>query len=235
MNRKNQAMTLRLAAVVLVLFGSLVAACGDSTPTPRPRPTATLTPTPAPTATAVPTPTPTPIPTLTPTSTPTPTPIPFSTAAQPPPTATAIASPSVRDSCDGFLALSSNAEDLFVPFTVTSYRCGSLHVDSTGQGPAAGAMRAAAGDVLKLHFDTPFIPTLIEARLYEGDFVVAYFFRWPEDLPSGAGAVLSVTMMPSSDPHLDLDVAPGRYSLVVHALWDLEAETFFALGLNLVP
>ena len=86
--------------------------------------------------------------------------------------------------------------------------------------------------MLRLHFDAPLIPTLIEARLYEGDGVAASFFRWPEDLPSGAEAVLSVTMT-SPDLHFALDMAPGRYSLVVHALWDIEAESFFALGVTI--
>ena len=160
-------------------------------------------------------------------------PAPTATATQPPPTATPISSPSVSDSCDAFRTLSASAGGPFVPLTVSSYQCGSLHVDSTGQSPEPGALRAAAGDVLKLHFDATLIPTLIEARLYEGDGVAASFFRWPEDLPSGAEAVLSVTMTPSPDPHLALDAAPGSYSLVVHALWDLEAESFFALGVTI--
>ena len=93
---------------------------------------------------------------------------------------------------------------------------------------------AAAGDLLKLHFDTPLVPTLVEARLYEGDGVAAWFFRWPEDLPNGAEAALSITMMPLADPHFVLEAAPGGYSLVVRALWDLGAEVFFALGITIV-
>ncbi len=128
--------------------------------------------------------------------------------------------------------MSASVGELLVPLTVSSYQCGPLHVDSTGQSAQPGALRAAVGDVLKLHFDAPLIPTLIEARLYEGDGVAAWFFRWPEDLPNGPEAALSVTML-SPDPHLALDAAPGRYSLVVHALWDLEAESFFTLGVTI--
>ena len=149
-------------------------------------------------------------------------------------TATPTPSPFVSDSCDAFRTVSASVGELLVPLTVSSYQCGPLHVDSTGQSAQPGALRAAAGDVLKLHFDAPLIPTLVEARLYEGDGVAAWFFRWPEDLPNGTEAALSVTTAPSPDPHLALDAAPGSYSLVVHAVWDVEAESFFALGVTIL-
>lgn len=106
-------------------------------------------------------------------------------------------------------------------------------MDSTDQSPEAGAVRAATGDEIGFDFGEALIPTLIEARLYEGDRVAASFMRWPEDLPGGVQAVKSVTLLPSRTPVLTLDVTPGRYSLVVHALWDMEAETFFATGVDI--
>ena len=54
-----------------------------------------------------------------------------------------------------------------------------------------------------------------------------------EELPTGIKAIESATLPPSRTPVLVLNVSPGNYSLVVHALWDLEGEIFFATGVDI--
>ena len=155
---------------------------------------------------------------------------PTKTATSPAPTVTALKK---GDPCNPFRALSASAGGADVLLTVTSYRCGPLHVDSTGQRSQPNELRATAGEAIKLDFGAALIPTVVEVRLYEGDQAVASFLRWPDDLPGGQEAVQNITIPVGPGPQFVLDSPPGVYTLVVHAHWILEAETFFALGLTI--
>ena len=119
---------------------------------------------------------------------------------------------------------------------VTSYRCGSLHVDSTGRSPAATPSlvvpRALALDLRLTAGDQPLT---VEVRLYPAAGVYGSFFRWPEDLPSGEERVDA--FVPPASTFYGFQYLPevpsGAYSLVVRAAWAGPVEVFYAISLTL--
>jgi hypothetical protein len=205
---------------------------------PGPTPTASgLASVPSPTtaSTAEPGPIPavvTPKPTATPagivpTETPRPTPAPGVLAS--PPT-------SVAHGCDEYMGLMVSAHEAPVRATVTSYRCGGLHVDSTGSSPAVAPSLAVPRDLaVNLRLTAGEQPLSVEVRLYPGAGVYGSFLRWPEDLSSGAEPVDAFEPAASSYHGFQfLPMAPpGDYSLVVRAAWEGAVEALFAISLRL--
>ena len=67
---------------------------------------------------------------------------------------------------------------------VTSYRCMSSYVDSTGRYHSPSSILPADSPLnVRLAAETE--PMTVDVRLYPGAGVSAYFFRWPEELPAG--------------------------------------------------
>jgi hypothetical protein len=100
------------------------------------------------------------------------------------------------DSCESFRTLSATVSGATLPLTASSYQCGSLNVDNTGLSSAPGTLLARTGDELSLQSGAQLAPTLVEARLYDGDGIAANFFQRPEDLPDGTQAILNTTLVP---------------------------------------
>ena len=69
------------------------------------------------------------------------------------------------------------------PAVATSYRCMSLHVDSTAQYPSkAPSLALTRGMPLSLRLGAERKPLALELRLYSGSGIYGSFFKWPEEL-----------------------------------------------------
>ncbi len=167
--------------------------------------------TPTPTATEI-------VPTATPTLTPTPTP-----AAGP------------EDLCKIYLELRILAGDAEEQAVVTSYQCREISIDSTGRSPSASPTLTVLQDTpLDMAWDTPQLPTAVEARLYRGGGLSASFMRWPEELPTGAEIVDRLQPQAGLPASYVPRVEPGVYSLVVRATWKDNLDVFYAVSFVLV-
>jgi hypothetical protein len=135
------------------------------------------------------------------------------------------------DFCDEYRELLVSAGRSAEQAVVTSFECGSAHVDSTGQSSSkTPTLVVDRGARLELHFSADRKPDEIELRLYPAAGVSASFMRWPEDLPTGQTPI--DLWLPEPDADLDYVVraGPGEYSLVVRASWEGEANVFYAIS-----
>jgi hypothetical protein len=180
-----------------------------------------------PVSTEVPTSTPTPVPLAAVLITPT-----FATSAPGSPLAeVSMSGNSTSDDCQKYLTLQVSSGDDPWEAVVTSYRCYSLFVDSTGR-PSSHTPTLTLTDnspVGMVFFVDA--PVTLEARVYSGEGISGSFMRWPEDLPPAYQAVTIFEIEPDTEFEIDLPLASGNYSLVVKATWEGPIEVFYALGL----
>jgi hypothetical protein len=133
--------------------------------------------------------------------------------------------------CDEYQELHVSAGKSAEQAVVTSFDCGSAHVDSTGRAPAkTPTLVVDQGAPLKLYFAVDRPPDGIELRLYSASGVSASFMRWPEELPTGHSSI--DRWQPGPDAGLDyvVEAGPGEYSLVVRATWEGAASVFYAIS-----
>ena len=137
------------------------------------------------------------------------------------------------DACEPYL-------DLAVSFTggegqavTTSYQCGSVHVDSTGQSPGVLSAAILVNTPLHLLFGVETQPESVQVRIYPGGNVSASFFMWPEDLPPGVEPVAQFEVVVGRAFEIAPQLPQGEYSMVIRAAWQEGVEVFYALSLNL--
>ena len=140
---------------------------------------------------------------------------------------------SEQDDCEPYLDLAISFEDGEGQAAVTSYQCGDAHVDSTGQSPGSMPVPVPANSSLRLRFGAEMQPERVEARIYPGAGVSAYFFRWPEDLPTGVEPVAKFERLADPEYEIAPKIPTGAYSMVIRATWQGDAEVFYALGFSL--
>ena len=117
---------------------------------------------------------------------------------------------------------------------VTSYRCMSSYVDSTGRYPSPSPSSILPADSpLNLRLAAETEPMTVDVRLHPGAGVSAYFFRWPEELPAGEEPVETLRPAPSRAFQFSLEAPPGEYSLVVRATWHGPVDVFYAVSFRL--
>jgi hypothetical protein len=121
---------------------------------------------------------------------------------------------------------------------VTSYRCHTLHVDSTGwTAPPTPTLTLAQGAPIDVRFAAGLPPSEVELRLYPVPGAAGSFGRWPDELPTGHEPV--DVFLPTPGAELRYSVADRRlgalsgvYSLVVRATWQEEVSFFYTISLN---
>ena len=120
---------------------------------------------------------------------------------------------------------------------VTSYRCDSLYVDSTGRYPGGDPSFAVPkGAALELAFN-PRVqqpPVRTELRLYTQTGAYGWFLQWPDDLPDGAQAIDRSMPAPALSFRYRVAVPPGEYALVIRAIWEGPVDVFYATSLGIV-
>ena len=119
------------------------------------------------------------------------------------------------------------------PAVVTSYQCGSAHVDSTGQSPGSSSVSVPVDTPLRLRFGVESQPESVEVRIYPGAGVSASFFMWPEDLPTGVEPVARFERVASPEFEILPGIPKGEYSMVIHAVWEGDIDVFYALDFRL--
>ncbi len=154
-------------------------------------------------------------------------------AAEPEVDAPSQAPASGLDACEPYLDLAVSFAGGEDRAAVTSYQCGSAHVDFTSQSPRALTGHVPAGSPLELRFGAERPPESVEVRIYPGTGVSASFFMWPEDLPTGAEPVARFEQVPGLDSDFAPQVPPGEYTVVIRALWEGGVEVFYAFSLNM--
>jgi heat shock protein HslJ len=137
------------------------------------------------------------------------------------------------DACEPYLGLAVSHAGGEDRAAVTSYECGSTHVDFTSQSPGVLTGAIPTGTPLELRFGAETLPESVEVRIYPGTGVSASFFMWPEDLPSGAEPVERFEQVAGLDSDFSPQVPPGEYTVVIRALWEGGVEVFYAFSLNL--
>jgi heat shock protein HslJ len=137
------------------------------------------------------------------------------------------------DACEAY-------QDLEISFTggetqavVTSYQCGTAHVDSTGQSPVSSSGSVPADTPLRLQFGVETQPESVEVRIYPGAGVSASFFRWPEELPTGVQPVAQFDRVTGPDFEIQPGLSQGEYSMVIRGVWEAGIEMFYALSFAL--
>jgi heat shock protein HslJ len=137
------------------------------------------------------------------------------------------------DDCEPYLDLAISFDGREGQPVVTSYQCGSAHVDSTGQSPGSLTAPVPVSTPLRLRFGAEVQPESVEVRIYPGTGVSASFFRWPEDLPTGVEPVAQFEQVAGPLFQIATQIPPGEYSVVIRAMWQGGVEAFFALGFSL--
>ena len=137
------------------------------------------------------------------------------------------------DACKAYLDLAVSFSGGEGQAMVTSYQCGSAHVDSTGQSPGPVLGPVPVNTPLRLQFGADVQPESVEVRIYPGAGVSASFFRWPEDLLAGVEPVAQFGRVAGPDFEILAQIPQGVCSMVVRATWADGAEVFYALGLSL--
>ena len=135
-----------------------------------------------------------------------------------------------QDACARYLDLVLSAGGGEVQTVVTCYQCGSVHVDSTGQSPGPASLSVPADAPLQLHFGADVPPDSLAARVYAGTGVSASFFRWPEELPGGAGPVAVFDEITGQSLEIESPLPRGEYSAVIRATWEGEIEVSYAFS-----
>ena len=137
------------------------------------------------------------------------------------------------DECSAYLDLLVSASGGEVQTVVTAYQCGSVHVDSTGQSPGLASLSVPADASLQLHFGVDMSPDSVTARVYAEPDVSALFFRWPEELPGGAGPVAVFDDVAGQSLEMESPLPTGEYTMVIRADWDGEIEVFYAFSFRI--
>ena len=137
------------------------------------------------------------------------------------------------DECSGYLDLLVSTSSGKVQTVVTSYQCESVHVDSTGQSPGPASLSVPADAPLQLHFGADLPPDSVAARVYAEPDVSALFFRWPEELPGGAGPVAVFDEITGQSLEIQSPLPKGEYSVVIRATWDGDIEVFYAFSFRI--
>jgi heat shock protein HslJ len=137
------------------------------------------------------------------------------------------------DECSAYLDLLVSASGGEVQTVVTSYQCGSVHVDSTGQSPGPASLSVPVDAPLQLHFGADLPPESVAARVYAELDVSASFFRWPEELPGGTGPVAVFDEIAGQSLEIQSSLPKGEYSVVVRATWDGDIEVFYAFSFRI--
>jgi heat shock protein HslJ len=137
------------------------------------------------------------------------------------------------DECSGYLDLLVSSSSGEMPAVVTSYQCGGVHVDSTGQSPGPASFSMTADASLRLHFGVDVPPDSVAARVYAGPGVSAAFFRWPEELPGGTEPVAVLDDVAGQSLEFQSPLATGEYSAVIRAVWHSEIEVFYAFSFRI--
>ena len=136
-----------------------------------------------------------------------------------------------KDLCQGYLELLVSAEGLEERAVVTSYRCRSAWIDSTGQSPARSpTLIVGRGSPIALRLTAEEQPLAIELRLYPGAGVAASFLRWPEELPSQVEPVDRLQPEPSADLSYRTQAESGEYTLVCRVTWEGDVDVFYAIS-----
>jgi heat shock protein HslJ len=136
------------------------------------------------------------------------------------------------DACEPYLELAVSYAVGEDRAAVTSYQCGTAHVDSTGQSPSSLSGAIPAGTPLELRLSGEKPPERVEVRIYPGTGISASFFMWPEDLPTGAEPVARFEQVPGPDFSFTPQIPPGEYSVVIRAVWEGGVEVFYAFSLT---
>ena len=114
---------------------------------------------------------------------------------------------------------------------VTSYQCMSMHVDSTGQQPSSSSsLLVSKGVPIRFRLASELQPVTLDIRVYPGDGVSGYFFKWPEELPPSIAPVDRLQPAVATTFQYVPQQPPGEYSLVVRATWDGPVVVFYAIG-----
>jgi len=144
-------------------------------------------------------------------------------------TATFVVSP--KDLCQGYLELLVSVEDREEQAVVTSYRCGTAWIDSTGQSPKRSpSLAVGQGSPISLQLAAEEPPASIDLRLYPGAGVAPSFFRWPEELPDQVEPVDKTQPEPSADLVYTASAPPGEYTLTCRATWGEDVDVFYAIS-----
>jgi hypothetical protein len=144
-----------------------------------------------------------------------------------------VAGNSTLDNCQRYLTLQVSSGDDLWEAVVTSYRCHSLFVDSTGRSSShTPSLILTDNSPVGMEFFVDDTPVTLEARVYSETGVSGSFMRWPEDLPPANQVVTILEIEPAINFEIDPPTAPGDYSLVVRATWEGPIEVFYALGLT---
>lgn len=137
-----------------------------------------------------------------------------------------------QDACAGYLDLVASAGGGERSAVDTSYHCGGVHVDSTGQPSGSPPLSVPADAPLRLEFGADSQPESVLVRIYSGTGVSASFFRWPEELP---GSTEPVAVFAVTGPGYEIhpQMPPGEYSMVIRAVWKGAIEIFYAFGFRI--
>jgi len=137
------------------------------------------------------------------------------------------------DACGAYQDLEVSFAGGEAQAVVTSYQCGSAHVDSTGQSPGSSSVPVPVDTPLRLRFGVETQPESVEVRIYPGASVSASFFMWPEDLPTGVEPVARFERLASPEFEILPGIPKGEYSMVIRAVWEGDIEVFCALNFRL--
>lgn len=137
------------------------------------------------------------------------------------------------DACGAYQDLEVSFAGGEAQAVVTSYQCGSAHVDSTGQSPGSSSVPVPVDTPLRLRFGVETQPESVEVRIYPGASVSASFFMWPEDLPTGVKPVARFERVASPEFEILPGIPKGEYSMVIRAVWEGDIEVFCALNFRL--
>ena len=133
--------------------------------------------------------------------------------------------------CPVDLGLAMFLDGRAVKPTLSSFRCGSGYIDSTGQfpekSPSAGI---PIGGTIGFEFAAEETPSSVELRLYATPGEDGYFLGWPENQPGGAQSLSRHNLPPSSTFSYAPDVPQGEYSVVLQVRWQSDVVAFYALS-----
>ena len=115
--------------------------------------------------------------------------------------------------------------------TLSSFRCGTGYVDSTGRFPEKSPSSLIhIGGTVDFEFVAEEAPSSVELRLYATPGEDGYFLGWPENRPGGAQALSRHNPPPSSSFSYIPDVPVGEYSVVLQVRWQTDIVAFYALS-----
>ena len=114
---------------------------------------------------------------------------------------------------------------------VTSYRCGSGYIDSTGLSPTrAPSLVLSKGESIDFKLLASNQPTDVELRLYSEAGISGWFLMWPEERPTKREAVDRFQPTSSQTFQYRPQVPAGEYSLVIRAFWEKDIDVYYALS-----